>query len=93
MEKRNKPPEFWIGIFLGAILSVVLLLLTGTKEGRQFAKKLKRRIEEGDIVDRASELKEQALITASEKTREAAKKSQDVASKIGNKIFRKQGKS
>lgn len=105
MERKNNSSGLWVGIFLGAILSVILLVLAGTKEGRLFAKRMKRRIEgqideleyemekEGGIINKAGELKERVLITASEKTKEAAKKSQDVASKIGNKLFRKQGKS
>lgn len=116
MERKNNSSGFWVGIFFGAILSAILLVLMGTKEGREFAKKMKKRIEgqlddleyeiqrEGGVIDQAEELKEQALIAASEKSREAAKKvkevrnkveskSQDVASKIGNRIFRKQGKS
>lgn len=94
MERKNNSSGFWVGMFLGAILSVILLVLAGTKEGRLFAKRMKRRIEgqidqlehemekEGGVIDRAEELKEKA-----------AKKGQDVASKIGNKLFRKQGKS
>lgn len=94
MERKNNSPGFWVGVFLGAILSVILLVMAGTKEGRLFAKRMKRRIEgqiddleyeiekEGGIIDKAEDIKEKAT-----------KKSQDVASKIGNKIFRRQGKS